>query len=195
MKLRSFFIIIPFVVLLIVVGLIIQKSSVEPSSATEPLDTRVSYQSARGGRVSSIREEKVEEFRLPRYTPTLGELANDPSDMSNLNEHAQQLEDPHLSEKDAVYALHKLLLSLSRYTNGGYLPSAENVELANALLGQNKKKVAYMHSSSIRLNDHGELIDQWGTPYSFHMESMRTTTIRSAGPDCMHYTQDDIVSE
>ena len=43
-------------------------------------------------------------------------------------------------------------------------------------------------------NDQGELVDQWRTPYSFHLESRRAVTIRSAGLDLIMYSEDDILS-
>ncbi len=45
----------------------------------------------------------------------------------------------------------------------------------------------------MRVNDNGELVDRWGTPYFFHQISGADTEIRSAGPDKIMYTADDIV--
>jgi hypothetical protein len=42
------------------------------------------------------------------------------------------------------------------------------------------------------INPDGELCDRWGTPYFFHSESRRRTTIRSAGPDRQMWTADDV---
>jgi hypothetical protein len=43
----------------------------------------------------------------------------------------------------------------------------------------------------MKLNDKGELVDRWGTPYFFHQLSRDHMEIRSAGPDKVMWTQDD----
>jgi hypothetical protein len=45
----------------------------------------------------------------------------------------------------------------------------------------------------MRLNGDGELVDPWGTPYFFHQISSSDTEVRSAGPDRIMHTSDDIV--
>ena len=70
-------------------------------------------------------------------------------------------------------------------------PVGTNVEITRALLGANPKKARLL--DDYRLNETGELIDGWGTPYFFHQLSGQETEIRSAGPDRQMWTSDDIV--
>jgi hypothetical protein len=42
------------------------------------------------------------------------------------------------------------------------------------------------------MNDRGELIDDWQTPYFFHQVSGRQMEIYSAGPDRQMWTPDDL---
>ena len=43
------------------------------------------------------------------------------------------------------------------------------------------------------VNEKGELVDPWGTPYFFHQLSAMEMEIRSAGPDRIMWTEDDLV--
>ena len=43
-------------------------------------------------------------------------------------------------------------------------------------------------------NDDGELVDEWETPYFFHANSRTDMDVRSAGPDQVMYTEDDLVA-
>ncbi|MEI6083105.1 MAG: hypothetical protein WCS70_02260 [Verrucomicrobiota bacterium] len=70
-------------------------------------------------------------------------------------------------------------------------PVGTNAEITRALLGENPKKARLL--DDFRLNDRGELLDPWATPYFFHQLSGRDTEIRSAGPDKRMWTSDDIV--
>ena len=70
-------------------------------------------------------------------------------------------------------------------------PVGTNVEITRALNGDNPRHVHFLDGA--RLNDQGELIDDWGTPYFFHQLSGQQTEIRSAGPDKQMWTSDDLV--
>jgi hypothetical protein len=62
------------------------------------------------------------------------------------------------------------------------------------LSGQNPKQANFIRpKAGMRLNDQGELLDPWGTPYFFHQLSGSQTEVRSAGPDRILYTLDDLV--
>lgn len=71
-------------------------------------------------------------------------------------------------------------------------PVGTNAEIVHTLTGGNPKGVRYLSGDHVRLNDQGELIDSWGTPYFFHSLSSTETEIRSAGPDKTLWTSDDI---
>jgi hypothetical protein len=73
-------------------------------------------------------------------------------------------------------------------------PVGTNPEFAKQLGGDNPKHINFISDDSgMRLNGDGELVDPWGTPYFFHQISGSDTEVRSAGPDRVMYTSDDIV--
>jgi hypothetical protein len=49
--------------------------------------------------------------------------------------------------------------------------------------------------SGLRINEKGELVDAWGTPFFFHQLSGSEMEIRSAGPDKVMWTDDDLVTK
>jgi hypothetical protein len=73
-------------------------------------------------------------------------------------------------------------------------PVGTNPEFAKQLGGDNPRHINFISADSgMRLNGDGELVDPWGTPYFFHQLSGSDTEVRSAGPDRVMYTSDDIV--
>jgi hypothetical protein len=72
-------------------------------------------------------------------------------------------------------------------------PVGTNPEITKALEGDNPKHVNFLKADGNRVNANGELVDPWGTPYFFHQLSGSETEIRSAGPDRVMYTSDDLV--
>ncbi len=72
-------------------------------------------------------------------------------------------------------------------------PVGTNPEITQALQGDNPKHINFLKSDGNRVNSQGELVDTWGTPYFFHQLSATETEIRSAGPDHLMYTSDDLV--
>jgi hypothetical protein len=73
-------------------------------------------------------------------------------------------------------------------------PVGTNPEFARQLGGDNPKHINFISADSgMRLDGNGELVDPWGTPYFFHQISGSDTEVRSAGPDRVMYTSDDIV--
>jgi hypothetical protein len=78
----------------------------------------------------------------------------------------------------------------------GAMPTGElNDEIVRRLQGENPKGIAVLPKSHAAINENGELMDRWGTPYRFHPESAWVMTVRSAGEDRRMWTGDDIVSE
>lgn len=71
-------------------------------------------------------------------------------------------------------------------------PTGSNAEITAALAGANRLRLVLIPRGHPALNADGELCDRWGTPYFFHSESRRRTTIRSAGPDRRMWTGDDV---
>jgi hypothetical protein len=75
----------------------------------------------------------------------------------------------------------------------GENPVGTNPEITSALTGQNPKQINFLKADGNRVNARGELVDTWGTPYFFHQISGHEMEIRSAGPDRVMYTADDLV--
>ena len=77
----------------------------------------------------------------------------------------------------------------------GENPVGTNAEIMKALTGANAKRARLGPPEGQGLNESGELIDRWGTPYFFHQLSKDNMEVRSAGPDRTLYTSDDIVAQ
>jgi hypothetical protein len=74
-------------------------------------------------------------------------------------------------------------------------PVGNNEEITRALMGENPKQVNFITADTgLRVNGKGELLDAWGTPFFFHQLSGSETEIRSAGPDKIFYTLDDLLT-
>jgi hypothetical protein len=73
-------------------------------------------------------------------------------------------------------------------------PVGTNPEITAALRGENPKHIDFLKPDGNRVNSKGELVDSWGTPYFFHQLSAHEMEIRSAGPDKIMYTGDDLVT-
>lgn len=74
-------------------------------------------------------------------------------------------------------------------------PVGTNQEITRQLAGANPKHINFINAEAgMRVNDNGELIDAWGTPYFFHQLSGSDMEIHSAGPDRIMWTADDLVS-
>jgi hypothetical protein len=75
-------------------------------------------------------------------------------------------------------------------------PVGTSPEIARQLNGENPKHIHFIPpESGLRLNAHGELVDAWGTPYSFQQLSAHQMEIHSAGPDKIMGTDDDQISK
>jgi hypothetical protein len=73
-------------------------------------------------------------------------------------------------------------------------PVGTNPEITATLTGNNPGHVVFLKpEDGMRLNERGELIDNWGTPYFFHQLSRTEMEIHSAGPDRKMWTSDDLV--
>jgi hypothetical protein len=72
-------------------------------------------------------------------------------------------------------------------------PVGENSEITAALTGRNKLAFAFIPKDCPAINSKGELCDRWGKPYFFHQISGEKMEIRSAGPDGVLWTADDVV--
>ncbi len=73
-------------------------------------------------------------------------------------------------------------------------PTGTNVELTAALLGNNPKQIRCPVPEGSSVSAQGELCDCWGRPYFFHQLSATEMEIRSAGPDQVLWTPDDVIA-
>jgi hypothetical protein len=80
-------------------------------------------------------------------------------------------------------------------TRMGENPVGSNAEIMRAVMGANPAKARLGPPEGQGLNPEGELIDKWGTPYFFHQLSKDKMEVRSAGPDKVMWTQDDILAQ
>jgi hypothetical protein len=75
-------------------------------------------------------------------------------------------------------------------------PVGTNPEITQALNGNNPKQAKFLSvESGLRINARGELVDYWGTPFFFHQLSGTEMEIRSAGPDRVMWTADDLMTK
>ncbi|HTQ50878.1 MAG TPA: hypothetical protein VMJ12_09210 [Candidatus Acidoferrales bacterium] len=107
---------------------------------------------------------------------------------------AQPLEVTNVPPDAAVQNMSRAIHQYGEMFGGN--PVGTNPEFTKQLSGDNPKHINFISSEAgMRVNDNGELVDPWGTPYFFHQISGADTEIRSAGPDKVMYTSDDIVKE
>jgi len=97
---------------------------------------------------------------------------------------------------DPAIVLENLGRAVHQYgTRFGGNPVGNNQEISAQLNGNNPKHINFINpEAGMRLNENGELIDPWGTPYFFHQLSGTDMEIHSAGPDRILWTSDDLVS-
>lgn len=73
-------------------------------------------------------------------------------------------------------------------------PFGNNREITAKLNGGNPKQIVFLkEEDGMRINERGELIDNWSTPFFFHQISATEMEIHSAGPDRKMWTADDLV--
>lgn len=104
-------------------------------------------------------------------------------------------ETPELSSLPAQTVLDNMRITIRQYAAAfGENPVGTNPEITSALQGANPKQINFLKADGNRVNAQGELVDVWGTPYFFHQLSAHEMEIRSAGPDRVMYTGDDLVT-
>ncbi len=72
------------------------------------------------------------------------------------------------------------------------IPLGANEEIANALKGRNRVQMRFLPDTHRAFNPKGQIIDRWGTPLFFHANDRTRLDIRSAGPDQVMWTADDL---
>ena len=74
----------------------------------------------------------------------------------------------------------------------GALPLGSNEEIVQALTGENPVKLQFLSPDHPAIDAEGRLVDRWDMPLFFHALAHDRIEIRSAGPDRILWTQDDI---
>lgn len=119
-----------------------------------------------------------------------------PVSLAAVEEPPMPLEEPEPSAPlPPVTALENMRTTLRQYTlRFGENPVGDNAEITAALTGRNPKHVVFLNGEDgLRLNEKGQLVDNWNTPYFFHQLSSTVMEIHSAGPDRRMWTADDLV--
>jgi hypothetical protein len=101
--------------------------------------------------------------------------------------------DADLPPEKELEDLHILLLDFRRVA-GAFPVAEDNRGVMAQLTRPDGTRPALFPADHPRLNERGELIDAWGTPYFFHHLSRLDLEIRSAGPDQTLFTPDDLVT-
>ncbi len=99
-------------------------------------------------------------------------------------------------DEAAMIEVDKVSLMIRDYRSlTGENPVGTNAEIMAAVMGGNPKQAMLGPPEGMRLNEEGELIDRWNTPYFFHQLSKREMEIRSAGADKVMWTEDDAIAQ
>lgn len=131
-------------------------------------------------------------------SPTVAPPAQAPADSPGVpavSEGFEGLRDLHAPNSDVTADLRIVQAVLEAFRTSFPAegnPTGSNAEITAALAGANRLRLVLIPRGHPALNADGELCDRWGTPYFFHSESRRRTTVRSAGPDRRMWTEDDV---
>jgi len=76
----------------------------------------------------------------------------------------------------------------------GAYPKGNNIEIATALLGGNPTHTVFLDNYKERFTDSsGALVDAWKTPLLIEVKADNLLSIRSAGPDRVFWSADDVL--
>ena len=85
------------------------------------------------------------------------------------------------------------LLNAWRRVEGRYPAAEDNTALVRQLTARQGNRPPLLSPQHPRINAEGAITDGWGTPYFFHHISANYMEVRSAGPDRVLYTDDDLI--
>lgn len=126
---------------------------------------------------------------LPGY-PALVRPQPIPGDTTPRSRLADALNLPGSEPAEDVRIISRLLERYREAFDG--LPAGSPEQIVNALTGNNPGRLAILPPDHPAINDRGELVDRWGSPFFFHQVSRDRIEIRSAGPDKELFTADDL---
>jgi len=146
---------------------------------------------------------------FPGAGPTAAEIETIrgiPKPTANVVEGGQEIE-PINETRDALFGLNRAertikddIAILDHLFNQSitvfkHLPTGTHDEIVRFYQGKNPRGIVYIPKESTNLDKHSRIIDRWGTPFVFHPLSSRQMEVRSAGPDAIPWTDDDIISD
>ncbi|NNC87458.1 MAG: hypothetical protein HKN82_03235 [Akkermansiaceae bacterium] len=117
---------------------------------------------------------------------------SEPVVVESMVAHAEQLNDESATVQDDLSVVGELIAAYIRYIGTGP-EGGLNEEFVAALQGSNPMKLILLGKDHARVNEAGELLDRFGTPYYFHPVSAKEIEIRSAGPDKLLWSKDDVL--
>lgn len=102
--------------------------------------------------------------------------------------------DPATPPIDDLRKLHRVVTGyFSVVKDSSKNPIGGNADLAAALRGENPNKEIFLPANHPVFSADGLLLDRWNSPLIVHPEAWRELELRSAGPDRMPYTEDDLI--
>ncbi len=104
---------------------------------------------------------------------------------------AGELHNKDNSAEDDVQIL-DAILGYYRLVNRSNPVAGENFEVINSLAGKNRHRIVVFPLDHPDLDNDGNLLDRWGSPYFFHAISATQLDIQSAGPDRKRGSADDL---
>ncbi len=122
--------------------------------------------------------------------PVSTPLSTDEAPPSNADAGPDASPSPAIDPQAAVEAVRDAIQKYGSMFNGN--PVGTNAEITKALNGDNPAHARFLDGVPGQINSNGELVDPWGTPYFFHQLSGHDMEVRSAGPDRIMWTSDDI---
>jgi len=106
---------------------------------------------------------------------------------------ADELNSPYTTIQRDLQVLNGVLLAWQTNFHGQGNPVGDNAAITAALTGKNPLKFQFIRRDHPAIDARGELCDRWGTPLFFHALSGTRMELRSAGPDRLMDTDDDVV--
>jgi hypothetical protein len=95
-------------------------------------------------------------------------------------------------QNDLTVMSHLMQNSLLLLKSAANRPLSANEDWADLLKGKNAAHERFLSENHPAFNAKGQLIDRWGTPLFFHALGGGRYEIRSAGPDKLMWTSDDL---
>jgi hypothetical protein len=75
----------------------------------------------------------------------------------------------------------------------GSYPTGDCAQISKTLFGDNPRKIEFLRPKNMFINQAGEFLDPWGTPYVINFSSANSFVISSAGKDKILGDKDDII--